>query len=672
MPPSQPLLTSSELISLCQKAEEPVDSFPDMAGKVMNVIAFASFALAFGFLFVMPLLLQGRRSLRLLLIYYRGETSPFASAWAMFLGILRRCLPGIHNWERMTLLFDATRIVVEFALLNPLEDAANTDTAAEGAADSGRKWHLNRKLWRKMAWKRLDDFLRACDQRQDISKDLPPLEVANCFALSKREDEARRYFEALQDDLHVTEHRSRFLSSVEFSSGYVAPLFLIHGSLNRFDEDWHLLHNHYGNEISSAEWHDVLKAKLRPSTSKEDDFSKELKRLRALQLHEFDCWLQWGPSIPICSCNQWHHTGQKDGSIALQFGFGDENNSIPLLPGLNDSNDGKEKEEYKSLLESVMACLPSTDSNVAPGKTNHEEGALAIQQKITARPVWAVPGKRDSEYEDVSKMLCPAQKAIFTEHGPETVLDYIRHSTISSDEAANYYSAYLWVMFVLCYEDKIENNKTVIRPLFPIDPSKNQAASCYEEARKMLSNASVTEDVLEKLDKIMKLDPKEWQGLIPFFEHANIANADACNKLKEILAQKAVRTLNGICESFGKDTQLRFVCVCSVDDTGCSNSPRTTHRPQSQSSQGGQPQPSFKPTIIDLIRKEVEKAPAGTSSKSPYIFIPEADSVSPNHIELTIQNWESYSSCRLPALIERYLNCLEEFASNPQERKDPV
>jgi hypothetical protein len=47
-----------------------------------------------------------------------------------------------------------------------------------------------------------------------------------------------------------------------------------------------------------------------------------LQRLQTL----FDCWLLWGPSIPLCTCMAWH------GGSGAAIGFGDESNSLALLP----------------------------------------------------------------------------------------------------------------------------------------------------------------------------------------------------------------------------------------------------------------------------------------------------------------------------------------------------
>src|SRR3546814_8091673 len=48
--------------------------------------------------------------------------------------------------------------------------------------------------------------------------------------------------------------------------------------------------------------------------------------VRQIQLFSYFCWLSWGPSIPICACREW---GSPFGVV--QFGYGDENNSIEVV-----------------------------------------------------------------------------------------------------------------------------------------------------------------------------------------------------------------------------------------------------------------------------------------------------------------------------------------------------
>jgi hypothetical protein len=56
-------------------------------------------------------------------------------------------------------------------------------------------------------------------------------------------------------------------------------------------------------------------------------------QLRELRSFLFNCWLLWGPSIQPCSCENWK-TGAGAGAaddLMIQYGYGDENNSIDIL-----------------------------------------------------------------------------------------------------------------------------------------------------------------------------------------------------------------------------------------------------------------------------------------------------------------------------------------------------
>src|ERR1700733_10285680 len=83
-------------------------------------------------------------------------------------------------------------------------------------------------------------------------------------------------------------------------------MHLVPGVLARYEEDWGPVIDAFGRAVVNSD----------------DDF--RYSAARELQLFIFDCWLMWGPSIPICTCPEWH------GEVALQYGFGDEDNSLIL------------------------------------------------------------------------------------------------------------------------------------------------------------------------------------------------------------------------------------------------------------------------------------------------------------------------------------------------------
>jgi len=109
---------------------------------------------------------------------------------------------------------------------------------------------------------------------------LGPVAIADFPQLDDSRTKIKRYFEALERRGQAkAEDPDRFLTEARFESGYIAPIFLITGLVNRFaDEDgWNLVLDNYRRLIE------------------EDAFyAPELRELRSFL---FNCWLLWGPSI---------------------------------------------------------------------------------------------------------------------------------------------------------------------------------------------------------------------------------------------------------------------------------------------------------------------------------------------------------------------------------------
>src|SRR5690606_4710253 len=104
-----------------------------------------------------------------------------------------------------------------------------------------------------------------------------------------------------------------FIVLADVDEGYVANLHLLDGLLSTYNERW--------DKVLPAFAHDVQQ--LSPLRS-DPDFTKG-------QLYIFYCWLLWGPSIPVGTCTQWSSRGATS-MLALQYGYGDESNSLPLIP----------------------------------------------------------------------------------------------------------------------------------------------------------------------------------------------------------------------------------------------------------------------------------------------------------------------------------------------------
>lgn len=95
-----------------------------------------------------------------------------------------------------------------------------------------------------------------------------------------------------------------FLSRIAISTGFAAPLHLLTGVLARYEQEWQPVAEGYGRSVIQA------------------DDPYRYGTARRIQSFIFDCWLLWGPSIPVCTCPQWF------GEVALQYGYGDENNAL--------------------------------------------------------------------------------------------------------------------------------------------------------------------------------------------------------------------------------------------------------------------------------------------------------------------------------------------------------
>ena len=275
----------------------------------------------------------------------------------------------------------------------------------------------------------LEEFRSACRQRREelrspliamrFSEDvLPTFEVDTCAPLleNKRLD---HYFDALQ--ARHPEESPSFLSRVAISSGFVAPLHLLTGVLAHYGEQWQPVVEGYGKSVIQSD----------------DPYRRD--PLRRIQSFIFDCWILWGPSIPVCSCPQWQ------GEVALQYGYGDENNSLTLRCS--------SPEIVRPLL---LADGEKPVTTITPRR-------FAARTRVT--------GTLRSGQWLHRRDLCPAQRAIWEDE--RLVLDvtdagFDLQAAGGTQEQVNatYYSAYLWVALVMC-------SATTGEPLHPAEPWRN-------------------------------------------------------------------------------------------------------------------------------------------------------------------------------------------------------
>jgi hypothetical protein len=301
----------------------------------------------------------------------------------------------------------------------------------------------------------------------------------NCFDLNNLVAEeasaARQYFQTLATisaEHEKTEGqqgriaiRDRFITPVKVVEGFVAPTYLVAGLLNQFDSTW-------GQAL--------------------DQFAAALggnpDLLALVQRFEFYCWLLWGPSIPACTCQRW-----LGDFLALQYGYGDENNSFPLL---------LDEDVAEQAWHDIVARLRQGEPHLALAVAGTFEGTIvwgpAYRAGLDNFPsIYSVPtldGKQKLRlYVNPPRTGAIARRSILEG------LALRASKTIQWSQAPKrYYSAYMWIMFEVCSPDG--------KPLYN-DPADR------------------------------------WMSLFPLFEHANSGDGQTLTYLKERLAEKALAAL---------------------------------------------------------------------------------------------------------------------------------
>jgi hypothetical protein len=169
--------------------------------------------------------------------------------------------------------------------------------------------------------------------------------------------------------------------------------------------------------------------------------------------------------------------------------------------------------------------------------------------------------------------------------------------------AARYYSAYLWVMFAMC-----DDHGT---PLYRNEP---------------------------------------WRGVLPFFEHANIAEGQAMALLKR---QLVVKTLSSVLRLLRELPHLTLQFVCAIDESGC-GCELLCPPPQDES-------------LSTLIHRVIEKddmfaelRPRGrlhARLRMAPVVMDESGVVT--------DVWQegNYAACHLPDLVESYYDYLQNIAN---------
>jgi hypothetical protein len=396
---------------------------------------------------------------------------------------------------------DAARLLTEFEILKPLDERPRRHERSPEKMKwwaIGRKysawrkwrsnwrvelqeWRIERKNWKAERYRMLNNLIErekesrgkiiAQSPAERVGK-LPVIHLDNTARIDRNRDKIARYF-AVGRKFDAYE----FVSYVQLTYGYFAPLFLISGLMTRFDSQWEPIINHYRAQIKG-----------------QDKTSKELLELQSFELN---CWLLWGPSIPLCTCQDWK-AAQNPHSIFYQYEFGDENNSVDVrLP------DGRTPTRIEEIRQMMI-------------QTNGDDPSLP--QTVCAAPQ-SLLGQIGIKID--KSQLCASQTVIADQEGHGRIF-LTFEDFLPPDNPSYYYSAYIWLMFVVC--DRQGN------PLHP--------------------------------------EPK-WKNLLPFFEHGNIADATTMKTLKESLVAKACNALKELLGRHEDRERITIRYACAFDDSNC-------------------------------------------------------------------------------------------------------
>jgi hypothetical protein len=364
------------------------------------------------------------------------------------------------------------------------------------------------------------DTFREVHSRLTESPDLhSPIAFDDCFklgALESGEVTASSYFAALKkldsekiykDHAAGIDYTDRFLTSISVENGFVAPMYLVRGLLSQFETDWRDALQRFNRAIGQD-----------PAV------------LRAVQVFEFYCWLLWGPSIPVCDCLRWAGNFR-----VLQYGYGDENNSFPLI--LDDR-------VYDDSWPMIRARL--REAAQLPGGGEAEPLPMAIASKFQGTLVWG-PSYLSKKKKVPNVYTLPTMngrmdfdlKEVHDKRPRRSGFDGLMLRAGGNlawetgwSQSDHYYSAYLWIMFEVCDAEG--------KPL-------------YERP----------ED--------------RWRSLFPLFEHSNVAQGQTLLFLKHRLAEKARKAIEQL-EGDESQPKRRFRYLCAADDSGAVRNGDGHHR----------------------------------------------------------------------------------------------
>lgn len=424
----------------------------------------------------------------------------------------------------------------------------------------------------------------------------PTIRIANAADVNLHFDEIDRYFDVLAH-FKVKEDGKYFICPIEIGSGFIAPLHLLTGLLVEFNQKW-------GN---------ILTAFNRDAAQPARALGNYGGDIREIQMFIYTCWILWGPSIPVCGCEK------SDARFrSIQYGFGDENNSLEVV-GASPRID--------ALMAELMAkSRRHMISATEPGKRDAVQMPMALPVMVRGRlrlsdsigldprDTNALPGivndswRGGADRRPVLYISTIKQGA----EGASAAYEAVNVGEISLEDGAvksKYYSAYLWIAFVM-----MEERDGVFTPF-----SERSGKS------------------------------RPWTDLIPFFEHGNLADPESCAYGKAQLAAKVADALASVVKRLPEGTTTRFVFACSIDDPGCD----AGAQPLFNGWQGGS-------LIRDMVRDRIEQE--ADRGREDYVALRDSGLVLLDPSGSAWQAARGYSACSLPSHVAAHYATMDQEA----------
>jgi hypothetical protein len=289
--------------------------------------------------------------------------------------------------------------------------------------------------------------------------------------------------------------------------------------------------------------------------------------------------------------------------LMIQYGYGDENNSIDILIKGGLSFD------FRAKLSAIL-------NRHAADQVDKPYNVHAAPFVATGRFRWG-PSLSDAEISAAQALVRGGSDANRRQPMNGRLVLECRHNDVTvaghGSQASGYYSAYLWLMFLL---------------------QDGEGRAFHAEA---------------------------WKNLFVLFEHGNIADATTYHTLKEQLVAKTCVTLAkvlsvqaGANAGGGAQGPLRLTYACAFDDTNCGEGDDALFRPDRLGRTNRAGAVIFEETtIIAMLRRSIASLPAGHVLRSGRLVLPTAGAAAPAN---------PYGSCHLPEIIEAFYADLVEVA----------